>query len=536
MTRVAAVVGVWLALLPPVAAAETDALYAALLDGNSQAVAGYVTDHYRRAGASISEAWTLTLQPFDRIVDWYDPATDEVVVSAIPRPSEVARYWDNWSMVLTGGHWQADRFFRDAAEAQLLASFNQLLITAHEFGHAIVARYDRGYEERWDFEINCREYAADRLADALLGEVASGDARFAAMVARYQDLIADLNAGVPDGFRYGAVTASQLREDCRVMHVEQGSDSKMTAYASAFFVRHLALLGAEPASLAQLLETELFPHWRAAQLPSFGGFGGVTTLKHYPDLDLATPDRDFEIGARLATISPEGDLFVVDAGLTGGTPARAGLRFGAAGEPAELITPTTLPGTSLTTRHLHFSSAAVLNRDHVLAFASDLGFATSDCALIDARRSGAGWIVRARQFSDYPGAIGWVAAGADGKLYVFLDAAVGLVRLELDQATLATVATHQFPGRYGTPMSVGRNGTSYFRGADVLVGVGDDGIARAAAGNGLRGYKDAADATAAEFIYADRFGATADGGLVVLDLDPSTRQYTTRRVAPLPVE
>src|SRR5690606_23108791 len=134
-------------------------------------------------------------------------------------------------------------------------------------------------ESRGGQEINCREYPADRLAAALLEEVAEKDARIAVLKARYRSLIDAINAQIAPEHRYALPGFDVLDADCSVMHIEQPTDdpASMVPYASAFFVRHGLLQAQDLPPLADVYKKHLLSHWRAARLPASTRAGAVTT-------------------------------------------------------------------------------------------------------------------------------------------------------------------------------------------------------------------------------------------------------------------
>lgn len=95
-----------------VRAADVDALYRALEQSDTATVERFVTDHYRDAGISVNDTLTWENQAFDQIVNWYNQYTEVIMLSELPKPAEVAPYWDNWSAVLTQGRWDWRAFLR----------------------------------------------------------------------------------------------------------------------------------------------------------------------------------------------------------------------------------------------------------------------------------------------------------------------------------------------------------------------------------------------------------------------------------------
>lgn len=233
-------------------------LAAAVARGDTEAVTRGIVEAYGAAGAAGDDTLAWRLQPYDRVVNWYDTITNVITLSALPGDDEVAPYWANWKRTLTGGRWDWRAFFPDPAEARAMARFNQFVLAAHEYGHALAYRYDPDHVERANGEINCRELAADRLTAGLLEELAAADERFAHWRQRYGELAAAINAAIDPAVRYAPVPYSALDADCAVMHVVQPDAQTMTPYASAYFVRWQALLATDLPPLADLYKAYLF--------------------------------------------------------------------------------------------------------------------------------------------------------------------------------------------------------------------------------------------------------------------------------------
>lgn len=531
----------------PAHAADIDALYAALEASDTQAVERFVTDHYRDAGISVNETLEWQHQPFDQIVNWYNQHTEVIMLSELPQPAEVAPYWDNWSAVLTEGRWDWRSFFADATEAALLANFNQFLLAAHEYGHALTYRYDPEHEARYDYAINCREYLADRLAAALLEEVADADARLASLRQRYRALIDVINGQIAPQYRYEVPTFAALDADCRLLAVEQPTETSMTPYASAFFVRHALLQAADLPPLAELYATHLLPFWRERQPPASGRAGPVTTGAAVA-VQSATASAILPFEQRQLAFAPDGTLYAIDAGADpDAEPPRIRFSYGKADAPLELaIPPSDLPGVVLGDfRLLSFSGAVSLGPDRFLVISGGAGLGSMPILLFDVARRDGRWQLRVVDLEPdcaVAESIALVGLARDpaGQPSAFLiEPGSGTTparwrRIDLDSTTLAPLATHHLPfSGADTPAALGPAGETYFFDDHRILVVNRDGRAEAFAGAGLQGFKDAADPLRAEFaVLTAPLHQRPDGGMDMLDYDPAAGTYVLRHIAP----
>ena len=221
-----------------------------------------VEAHYEAAGISWYDGVRWVFQEPDNVYNYYSIGERQIHVGAMPEANELKRYWQTWSAALTDGGWVPDAALAKSQDGLLLARYNQLVLSIHEAAHAVTYRYDSAHVDRHDGSINCREFYADRLTAAFLQEIGTADQRLADLETDYLALLGTLNAAVPEGRRYTIESAAALAEDCDLIAVEQPTPTAMSAYASAFFARHLVLLPADNPSLATLVQDEL-----AARLP-----------------------------------------------------------------------------------------------------------------------------------------------------------------------------------------------------------------------------------------------------------------------------
>ena len=518
--------------LAPVQAADTAALQAALLGGDDAAMHKYVEDHYRDAGASLHPQLEWIAQPFDEVVNWYHQYEISITLAVFPRTTaEVTRYWDNWAELLTRGAWDWRAFFADDAEAALMANYNQFVLAAHEYGHALTYRYDRGHEQRMDNAINCREYYADRLAAGLLEEVAEA---LAAMRSRYVALMAAINAQVPVDSRYETPEFAALDADCRVMNVVQPTAETMTPYASAFFVRQGLLHAQDLPPLSEMYERYLFPRLAETRLPASGLAGPVTTLERLDGVSAFSTPSPLKYGSRLFAFAPDGSLFAVDVSDDNDSrPPRYRFAYGPARGPIEEVVPVRSVEGFEWEEGDYFSLESVVSMgpDRFLVMSSDNWFDITRQLLFDVRRGADGtWSVAIRDM-DETGASAFTSrifTNARGQLFLFhrragtptgpYSTTYDWERNELDPQTLDVIATETFPAEWDdAPIGTGFAGETYF-GADYGIAVdAGDGNRRAFAGSGLQGLVDSDDPLKAEFIYPEPLWIDPAGGILVLD-------------------
>ena len=503
--------------LSAAAAADPTDLWNAIEAGNDLDMATYVEDHYRDAGASLNDGLTWSFEPYDIIVNYYSDDELLIVLGAMPAADEVAPYWRNWSNALTGGQWDPAAFFADETEARRLARFNQFVLAAHEYGHALSYRYDPRHVERHDYAVNCREFYADRLSTAMVTE-ATADPKLAALQARYVALMASFNAAIPAPAHYDIALLDQLQADCASVHVDQPTADTMAPYASAFFERQRLLLAAGPAPLADIYATSLFPPLAERSPPGSGFAGGVETLGL---LDQITGAPTPEGSRRFPILAPDG-IFLVEIDATG----RAS--YGRAGE--EL---SALPFDP----NLKIESATGFTPDHLMLTANDWREAELDVRLYDIRRTDGAWAVTEVEWVPEELINAYVIRDPTDGAYLVSMSLVGdhpalFTRTAFDPETLAPEPAVVLASS-GLPLAVGPNGEYFvFEDHAVWVETPGGGVQRFA-GNLLQGAKDNADPLAAEFFEPPAGLSTVDGGLLLFDRHPlQPDSFIIRGIAP----
>lgn len=244
---------------PPASGALLRAMEASDVEAAGEAVA----DVLRVAGFDLPDDLGWKVQAFDEPINFYSAVDHDVTISHIPTPDQTSAYWRMWSDLLTGGTWHPDAFFRDSTEAHRLAAFNQAVLAAHELGHGLAYRYTVNPRTD-DGNVNCQELVADRVAAAVLHELATEDVRIRRLRTRYLQLISAINTRVPEAHRYAMPSREVLLTDCRSIEVAQpAGPADLVPYASAFFERHRLLYGRqEPESLETLADEVFLPPLR----------------------------------------------------------------------------------------------------------------------------------------------------------------------------------------------------------------------------------------------------------------------------------
>lgn len=501
-----------------------------------------VAERFRHAGISINEGLVWRLQPFDETFNWYNVFTDTILIAEMPRAGETEAYWSGWSTLLTGDEWDWRSFFEDDDEALRLARFNQFFLAAHEYGHAVTYRYDPDHEKRWDGSINCREYLADRLAAAMLVELAGEHAAFGRLRDRYRALIAEINAHIAPADRYDPPDFAAIEADCRIMDVRQPTVSTMTPYASAFFARQTTLLAQDLPPLGDLHAAHLRPWWDERRLPDSGRAGAVTTLAPVEGLDGAAPAILADGTSRELAFAPDASLMVVEERIeVVDGRVHAGFAYGRVGEPIEVVMRFgPIDGPADPAGIDNSRGIASLGPDRFLLLNSGFGGAAEEIFLIDLRRGSDGWRLRIVPMGAAGATDTRVLADAAGGIHVLLNDLAATIEgqrrwrhLRLDAETLETKSeTPLSTDLTGLPVAFELDGSLVLQdGAQLAIAA--PGEAPLALAGGLRGFKDGDEAMRAEFQARSLVvSMREDGGALVLDRDPIRDALVVRRIAP----
>ncbi len=494
---------------------------------------------YAVAGISRNDILTWQFQSFDGIVNWYNQYTEVINLSELPRDDEIAPYWDNWSDTLTGGNWDWRGFFADDAEARDMARFNQFVLAAHEYGHALTYRYDPEHVAREDNEVNCRELPADRLAAGLLEELAAVDPTIARYRSRYGDLVSSINAAIADDIRYDISDYESLDGNCHVISVAQPDETTMAPYASAYFARWHVILQADLPPLADLYETHLFTPWRARIAKGSPSAEWVATVDWLDDDLTGNFERGDVTGWRLPAFAPDGRLFVMNYAVTPGD-GDIGLyvAYGPAGAKKKTVLETLALGATLAdVEFFDLTAFLPLGPDRFLAASSDMWGEETSLVLLDFRRGPEGWTYRLSQpLPGIPPVETRLRTRYDGatllEVYQFstdTEPAHWLSHV-LDLETLAAGEMTELsdsPYAWFSDIPDGPTVLIDTENPSILVTKGFEPLR--IAGNGLQGYKEMGDPLEVEFI--DPLTAIGlEGAIRVLDYEPYLDQYVVREI------
>ncbi|GAB5536402.1 MAG: hypothetical protein Rubg2KO_26510 [Rubricoccaceae bacterium] len=268
--------------------------------GNTEAAVDAVQAVFERAGVEFQAPFGWDLKPYDEPLNFYDTATKRVTLGQAPTASETSAYWKIYSDRLTAGAWRAEAFFASSDEARILASFNQAYLAAHEAGHALAYHYavnpawDVVSEDPYMVSVHCQELLADRVAAAFLSEVIQSVSRADAYRERYLELMASIDAQIPEERRL-RLSSLDACSEIPVLHPQD--EATFQSYVSAFFARQRLLLsdrqleGAR-SELAEVLDDHIL--WRratfVADAPDLPGTR-VTTLSEPRGFQAPTSSR-----------------------------------------------------------------------------------------------------------------------------------------------------------------------------------------------------------------------------------------------------
>lgn len=291
----------------------------ALRNGDMNALIQEVINVYEDHEISWAEHIAWDIQTYKTVYWYYSPRGQRIVVGDLPAQSQITDYWRIWSQALTDGNWDPDDFFKSPSDAHDMALFNQFVLTIHESAHAVTYRYDPDHRARHNYEINCREFYADRLTAAILQHTAHELPDLERMRKRYLDLVRSMHRAIPDEFLVASADYSDLVENCAVINVDQPTPDALQAYASAYFTRWEALLSVDLPPLEAVLETHLkqrlqkrFDWVQPAKEWSNGQLHTVRQTDHLAGRIL-NAGRILENGKRAAAFAPDGTLWFAEA-------------------------------------------------------------------------------------------------------------------------------------------------------------------------------------------------------------------------------
>lgn len=515
----------------------------AIAAGDMNAVIGEIIDLYGEHGLSWAHWNAWKIGSHTTTYWYYAPFEDEIIVGDMPEPEEVGEYWSTWSTVLTDGNWDPDGFFASPTEALELARFNQWLLATHESAHAITYRYDFDHTARYDYDVNCREYHADRLTAAILQDEAAQDPDMARWRARYLDLVKEMGASIPEEYTVTQADYPALEADCRVIDVRQPTPDKMQAYASAFFTRHTALLSAELPPLDDVFDThlkawaqkrlslyEIAPEWAESR---------VTTVARIPKAaDEVLNSADILTGSsakRAAGFAPDGTVHVAEAAYDPDTGTMTVIFGPVPGELNAVVTSMAWPRQS---PRIQLRSIAVFGPDQFVATFEERENRTS---AVRFRREGGEWVAKFLADETIAGTSRAYRLGDDRLLIGYSEVAFtdsenrdGTWQvLETDLETGSKLENTEVPIESRHPLGIDAEGRLFFASIGMLVRGEEEPVLTRIFGAALKGDRDGDQATG-EINGIVLVQTEPDGSLLILDDVPGDNDHQLiRRIEPL---
>lgn len=291
----------------------------ALRDGNMNALIQEIIGIYETHEISWAAHINWDIQTYETVFWYYSPREKKIVVGDLPSQTQISDYWRIWSQALTDGNWEPDSFFGSPTDAYDMALFNQYVLTIHESAHAVTYRYDPEHRSRHDFEVNCREFYADRLTAAILQHTAQEQPELERMRKRYLDLVRSMHSAIPDEFLVASADYSDLIENCAIIQVDQPTPDALQAYASAYFTRWEAMLAVDLPSLEAVFKTHLKMRLQQrfdwVQPATEWSRGQLHTLRKTDRLAgrILNSGLVLDAGKRAAAFAPDGTLWFAEA-------------------------------------------------------------------------------------------------------------------------------------------------------------------------------------------------------------------------------
>jgi len=504
---------------------------------------------YEDAGISWDFGNEWMVGPYTTTYWFYDPNTDEVHVGAVPADDEIDSYWQTWSAVLTDGQFAPDSFFTSADDAREMAHFNQYVLATHESAHAITFRYDYPHLARHDYDINCREYYADRLTVAILNAQAKAAPDMARWRDRYLELVTAMGETIPEQYRYHIDDFATLDGNCAVIDVKQPTPETMQPYASAYFERYRVLLEADLPPMAEVFKTHLTDVRDAAfatiPFAEDRSRSEVVTIAEMEDIDLDTVygiDRtETDVVSRAAAFGPEGKLWFATLHYDRETEA-IDIAFGNDPDDSE---PVGEPGQwSYPSLRAEISSLAVISPDEFVFTLEHWDREGPDGAerffvsfLLATRDEGGAWSLA--RIDDVDGMQqGAILRAPDNRLFILATAQssgreptqgwIGFEMLEYGEVG------EQLPisSGFDFPLAIDGAGRLYEELSYMLWASSPDGQDQVVIGNGLQGPRDGVGA-GVELSDVQVLQWMPDGRALMLERGPGWRGLRIRELRPL---
>lgn len=498
---------------------------------------------YEENGISWAAHIDWDIQSYRTVYWYYNPRNEKIVVGDLPSPAQVADYWQTWSQSLTDGNWEPDTFFMSASDAHDMALFNQFVLTLHESAHAVTYRYDPDHRQRHDYEVNCREFYADRLTAAMLQHLGQKESDLERMRKRYLDLVRAMHKTIPDQYLVAKADYADLVHDCAIIDVDQPTPDSLQAYASAYFARWEALLMVELPPLDKVFKTHLENPLQqrigwAEPAPEWAN-GRMTTLRDTERLAdrLLNAGQVLDGGKRAAAFTPEGALWFSEARFHKETFTLEYV-YGQAENGS--VAPSQIMRWPRNSTHIVLRSIAAFGADSFVATFEESPYRTS-LVRFDLRAG----VWAPRILAEWENTTRAVAfRSADNRLFAglthFLDPQTGMTDksywtiIEYDLQTGKALGSHDVPVETKNALGVDGAGQLYVVAQNQIFRVDAQQNVARIAGTGLQGRRDGS-IDRAELGWVQVLQHFPDGSVMLLDGVPgNSAAQMIRKLEPAP--
>lgn len=513
----------------------------AIMSGTMQDVINEVVDLYRRHDLSWADWIDWKVGPVTTTFWYYDHNELEIVAGDLPAPEQTDAYWQAFAAVLTDGNWKAADFFASQPEALEMARFNQWILATHESAHAITFRYDYEHLARHDYDINCREYFADRLTAAIMQDEAGRDPDMARWRARYLELVTDMGESIPGQYKVPQADHAALEARCEVIDIDQPAPDRMQAYASAYFTRYKALLEADLPPLDAVFDEHLKAFQRAeiaryAEAPEWDG-ARIETIRRIPKTASAVlPGARHLEGywaQRASALAPDGSVYAAEANYDTDSGTTTVIFGQAEAEPENVAEDRWIRAPN----QLRLRSLAVFSADDFVITLDEDGERTGAVRFL--RKDGTWQAILLAD--DESAGTSFAFRLGDDRLFIAYsqlseegsqERSKKWVTIETEMATGAYLSVVNIPVEGKYPAGIDAEGRLYFASGHMLVRAETEPALSRIFGNGLRGNRDGDTATG-EIDGAELVQGEPDGSLLIVqDVPGNFDEQLVRRIIP----
>lgn len=300
----------------------TDNIYKSLEKSDTQLALDSVLQTFYAFDVRWHPKLTWVWNPYNDKINQYKNHDKQIKFSQLPKKSQAADYWANWSKLLTDGKFNYKKFFKNEREMLLMANYNQLILATHEFGHHLDYLYNISTYGGEGFAavtthspLNCTEGFADQIAFVFVSHLAQ-DARFAELRQRYLELINEIDQLIPEKNRASFTGISSVLEGCgKVEYAEDmmkfnaiENNEDFRRYVSVYFNRwRIMLTQKDFPPMNDFLETRIFqPFYKRLKLNDT-----PVSVKTISEIDLPKFEEKSKDGvylAQLEILNKDGDF------------------------------------------------------------------------------------------------------------------------------------------------------------------------------------------------------------------------------------